>query len=264
MTIDSTASDSFDDPPQQAVARDFVIRLESYEGPIDVLLDQARDQKVDLTQISILALAEQYLDFIEQARALRLELAADYLVMAAWLAYLKSRLLLPASDDDEEPSGEELASALAFQLRRLEAMRTAGAALMGLPRLGTDWFARGAPEPVAELRTATYEATLYDLLKAYAHHRRKKSGPGTLAIGAQRLYSMDQAFRRLTELLGGGTGWSSLVNFLPSGLNDPLIARSALASVFAASLEMVRSGDAELRQDGPFQPLYVRRPERKS
>src|SRR3546814_10475922 len=154
----------------------FVLRLETYEGPIDVLLDQAREQKVDLTQISILALADQYLGFVERARRLRLELAADYLVMAAWLAYLNSRLLLPEQEGDEEPSGEELAAALAFQLRRLEAMRDAGRQLLAQPQLGRDRFPRGGSQPGLVVRTNVYDVSLYELLKAYGEHKRRTAG----------------------------------------------------------------------------------------
>src|SRR5690606_1927086 len=178
--------------PAEAQAQ-LILRLEAYEGPIDLLLEQAREQKVDLTQISILALAEQYLAFVEQARRLRLELAADYLVMAAWLAYLKSRLLLPSREDEEEPSGEELAAALTFQLRRLEAVREAGERLMARPRLGIDIHARGMTEPLTVTTPGVPDMTLYDLLHAYADLRRRQAGEGSgLQIEASRLYSTDQ------------------------------------------------------------------------
>jgi segregation and condensation protein A len=257
------AMDGFEDPPP-GVGEDeaFVLSLAAYEGPIHVLLDQAREQKVDLTQISILALAEQYLAFIERARRLRIELAADYLVMAAWLAYLKSRLLLPAEDEDEEPTGAELAEALAFQLRRLEAMRGAGARLMALPQAGRDFFCRGEPEVLETLRIPCYGEGLHDLLSAYGRTLRRAEGArGGLTIEASRLYSMDQALQRLSQLLGGTPGWSTLAAFLPPGLDDPLVARSALAATFAASLELARAGILELRQSGAFQPIYLRRQE---
>ncbi len=260
------ATDEFEDsgPPRDpgAVIDDeaFVLRLESYEGPIDVLLAQAREQKVDLTQMSILALADQYLSFIERARRLRLELAADYLVMAAWLAYLKSRLLLPEQKKNDEPTGEEMAEALAFQLRRLEAMRTAATKLMARPRLGVDRFARGQPEPaMAVVRAPVWQATLYDVLKAYADHKRRQQTGTGLHIEASRLMSMDDALQRLGRMLGAVPGWATLAQFLPDDIADPLVARSAVAATFAAVLELTRAGRIELRQDAPFAPLYLRR-----
>jgi segregation and condensation protein A len=260
-----TQGDDFEDsaPPRDAgtAAADdaFVLRLESYEGPIDVLLEQAREQKVDLTQISILALADQYLSFVERARRLRLELAADYLVMAAWLAYLKSRLLLPEQKSGDEPTGEEMAEALAFQLRRLEAMREAAAKLMAQPRLGVDRFARGEPERDMVVRAPVWQVSLYDLLKAYGDHKRRQQAAGGLHIEASRLMSMDDALRRLMDMLGAVPGWAMLTRFLPEAAGDPLFARSAVAATFAAALELARSGRVELRQDRPFAPLYLRR-----
>lgn len=256
---DPIRGDDFQDPPR-ASADDtaFILQLDAYEGPIDVLLDQARGQKVDLTQISILALANQYLAFVEQAQRLRLELAADYLVMAAWLAYLKSRLLLPEEADDDEPSAAEMAEALAFQLRRLEAIRSVGGRLMARPRLGRDWFARGAPERMLTVANSVLEISLYDLLKAYAGHRHRAHAGDTLHIRATELYSMDLALKRLTEMLGRLPGWSTLVSFLPQGIDDPLIARSALASTFAASLELAKTGKIRLRQAQAFDDIYIR------
>jgi len=252
------AADDFDGAERRA-ADDFILRLETYEGPIDLLLDQARDQKVDLAQISILALAEQYLAFVERARALRLELAADYLVMAAWLAYLKSRLLLPAEADEEEPTAAEMAAALQFQLQRLEAMRRSAATLMARNLLGRDVFPRGAPEGVVTVREAVYQVSLFDLLQAYgAQHRRKTVAGAGLQIHASRLFSTDEAVKRLTTMLGGIKGWADLTRFLPANIQDPLLARSALASTFAASLEMAKAGRAELRQERSFAPLLIR------
>lgn len=250
-----------DAPPlSQESDADFVLRLEAYEGPIHLLLDQAREQKVDLAQISILALADQYLGFVERAHRLRLDLAADYLVMAAWLAYLKSRLLLPVREDDEdEPSGEDMAAALAFQLRRLESMRQTGEALVARPRLGLEVFARGAPDPDLVVHANVYDLSLYQLLKAYADHkRRQQRGAGGLQIQASKLYSIDQALHRLRDLLGRIPGWTTLAAFLPPGLVEPLVMRSAVAAHFVAALEMTKEGKAELRQDGPFQPIFVR------
>jgi segregation and condensation protein A len=236
-----------------------VVDLDGYEGPIDVLLSLARDQKVDLTKISILQLADQYLAFISAARQMRLEIAADYLVMAAWLAYLKSRLLLPEPQPEDEPSGAELAAALAFQLQRLEAMQQAGVRLMARPLLGRDVFPRGVPEGLPLVSRFAYDATLYDLLKAYGDSRRRTVG-GVLEIRAPELYSMDDALARLGKLLGRLPEWRTLMSFLPPNLRDGLVGRSAVASTFAASLELVRSGRAQLRQDVAFGPIYLRSP----
>jgi len=242
-----------------AAPGELVVDLEGYEGPIDVLLSLARDQKVDLAKISILQLADQYLAFISAARQMRLEIAADYLVMAAWLAYLKSRLLLPEPQPEDEPSGAELAAALAFQLRRLEAMQQAGVRLMARPLLGRDVFPRGVPEGLPLVSRFAYDATLYDLLKAYGDSRRRTVG-GVLEIRAPELYSMDDALARLGKLLGRLPEWRTLMSFLPPNLRDGLVGRSAVASTFAASLELVRSGRAQLRQDVAFGPIYLRSP----
>ncbi|MFN0044731.1 MAG: segregation and condensation protein A [Alphaproteobacteria bacterium] len=238
-----------------------VVSLDGYEGPLDVLLDLARDQKVDLTQISIRQLADQYLEFILKARHLSLEIAADYLVMAAWLAFLKSRLLLPAPAEipGEQPSGEAMAEALRFQLQRLEAMREAARRLMARPQLGIDVFARGAPEGVAVVTHRPYEVSLYELLKAYGD-QRKRSDDRTLRIPATlELYSMDEALERLLGMLGNIADWQTLASFLPPGLRGGLLARSAVASHFAASLELARTRRLELRQTETFGPLYLRR-----
>jgi segregation and condensation protein A len=263
-----TVLDPFEDPaPDHRPAAEsdeaFVLRLESYEGPIDVLLDQARDQKVDLTQISILQLADQFLAFIERARRLRLELAADYLVMAAWLAYLKSRLLLPAKESEtEEPTGEEMAAALQFQLRRLEAIRQAGEKLLSLPRLGYDRFARGAPEPKMVVRSTVYQVSLYDLLKAYGDHKRRTSSSGALHIRASRLYTTDQALKRVMAMLGTiPGGWTTLSAFLPERSGDPLVQRSALASTLLASLELAKAGEIDIHQENTYGPIYLRKAE---
>ncbi len=234
-----------------------VVDLDGYEGPLDVLLRLARDQKVDLARISILELADQYIAFIEQARALRLELAADYLVMAAWLAYLKSRLLLPDPEEEGEPSAEELADELSFRLRRLEAMREAGDRLMRRPLLGRDVFPRGAPEGVRVVRHNVFDLSYFDLLRAYADHKRRTS-IGQLRIAPIRLHTMEQALRRMEGMLGGARDWTMLASFLPPGLADDLLCRSALAASFAASLELARQGRVEMRQSQPFAPLYLR------
>ncbi len=258
MTVEPFEPDDKSDRARwDADAGRLVVDLDGYEGPLDVLLALARAQKVDLARISILQLADQYLSFIERARELRLEIAADYLVMAAWLAYLKSRLLLPEPPAEDEPTGEEIAAALALQLRRLEAMRAAGARLMGRPLLGRDVFARGAPEGVRTIAHPVYELSYFDLLKAYADHRRR-TAPGRLTVEPSRMHTMDQALRRLTRLLGSAQGWQTLASFLPPGLAHALILRSAVAATFAASLELARQGRVRLRQSGEFAPIYVR------
>ena len=258
MAVDSFEPD--DRPPRWgADERRLVVDLDGYEGPLDVLLALARAQKVDLARISILQLANQYLDFIE--RAPRLEIAADYLVMAAWLAYLKSRLLLPEPSAEDEPTGEELAAALALQLRRLEAMREAGARLMDRPRLGRDVFARGAPEGVRTTMHPVFELSFYELLSTYGSHRlRTRAAP--YSIRPSTLHSVDQALRRLSRLLGRTRGWQTLASFVPSGLTDGLVRRSAVASTFGASLELARRGRVRLRQSGDFGPIYLRASEK--
>lgn len=238
-------------------AAELVVDLEGYEGPIDVLLTLAREQKVDVTKISILRLADQYLAFISAARQLRLELAADYLVMAAWLAYLKSRLLLPQAPGPDEPTGEELAAALTHQLQRLEAMQQAGARLLARPQLGRDVFARGAPEGLPRVLVPVYDLALYELLKAYGDGRQRKEG-AVLHVAPPELYSMDDALERLSRLLGRVPEWRTLASFLPSTLGGELVWRSAVASTFAASLELVRAGKLELRQDAHFGPIFLR------
>ena len=247
----------FDDEPPETGASALVLDLEGYEGPIDMLLQLARDQKVDLTRISILALANQYLDFVSRARKLRLELAADYLVMAAWLAYLKSRLLLPEPEDGEEPSGAEMAAALKYQLQRLQSMQDAGARLMALPRLGRDVFARGEPAPLRVVAETTYDVSLYELLSAYGRSRSRNQAT-TLRIEPIDLYSVNDALHRLTRLLGAMPGWQTLSAFLPHDLEGGLLWRSAIASTFSATLEMSRRGQLRIRQDGPFEPIYLR------
>lgn len=254
-----------------------VVDVEGFEGPLDVLLALARTQKVDITKISILALAEQFLVFIEQAKKLKLELAADYLVMAAWLAYMKSRLLLPSDGDEDEPTGEELAARLAFQLQRLQAMRNVAAKLFARNRLGRDVFARGAPEGIRVVRKSEYTATLYELLRAYSEGRirgvdveYKVVRPIVLAV--------EDARRRLENMLGRIPDWSRLDQFLPTGFAahklfgiDPdeaadaggdisrKMRRSAAASTLVASLELARDGVLEVRQAELFAPIYIRK-----
>lgn len=254
------ASDAFEsETPDYDVALDdsLVLDLDGFSGPIDVLLALARDHKVDITRISILALADQYLAFIARARELRLEIAADYLVMAAWLAYLKSRLLLPHSDDADEPSGAELAARLAFQLQRLEAMRRASEQLLQLPQLGREFFARGAPDPVIVETTTEFTAKLYDLLSVYGLIRQRNES-SVLHIAPLNLYSMDDALIRLSKLIGNIPDWTVLSNFLPEGGGDALVVRSGIASTFAASLELTKQGKLQLSQSETFAPIFLR------
>jgi segregation and condensation protein A len=250
-------SSTFEEDPEPRAPAELVLDLDGFEGPIDLLLALARDQKVDLARISILQLADQYLDYIRRARGLRLEIAADYLVMAAWLAYLKSRLLLPQEADEGEPSGAEMAAWLAFQLRRLEAVRDVATRLMARPRLGHEVFARGAPEGVPTIGRAIYQASLFDLLSGYADQRRRRDS-GTLEIEPMMLFSPDEALHWLTGLVGSAPSWETLTSFLPADLQDGLMRRSALASAFAASLELARQGRLRLRQSSAFGPIYVR------
>ncbi len=250
--------DSFEEQLPAAGGRELlIVDIDGFEGPLDLLLTLARQQKVDLTQISILALAEQYLVFISEARQLRLEIAADYLVMAAWLAYLKSRLLLP-DDEEDEPSGEELAARLAFQLQRLEAMRAAAARLMARPRLGREVFGRGMPEGVRVIRKSVYQVSLYDLLKAYADHRTRFAPP-SFRVEPPPVYSVEESIERLRALLGSVPDWQTLEAFLPTDIDSDLGRRSAVASTFAATLELVRQGQIQLQQGNPFGIIYVRR-----
>ncbi len=250
-----------EDRPEAAPDREpvqLVLDLHGYEGPIDALLQLAREQKVDITRISILDLAEQYLEFVREARRLRLELAADYLVMAAWLAYLKSRLLLPRPEDEEaEPSGAEMAAALRFQLQRLQAMQEAGQKLLRQPRLGRDVFARGAPEEIPVVTVPRHDCSLYDLLRAYADQRGRVEA-SSLRVDPLDLDSVEAAIGRLRRQLGAVPSWRTLFSFLGPELGDGLQRRSAVAATFAASLELCREGEVELRQDATFGPLFLR------
>jgi segregation and condensation protein A len=243
---------------ERDVAEALIVDVEGFEGPLDLLLALARTQKVDLRRIAVLPLAEQYLAFVEQARALRIELAADYLVMAAWLAYLKSRLLLPPDPEAEGPSAEDMAAHLAFQLQRLEAMREAAARLMARDRLGHDVFPRGLPEQVERRRTLRYDASLIDLLRAYARLRtRDEFRPW--AFDRSDVYGLDEALERLRGQLSARLGWLPLEAFLPDGWRKGgARRRSATASTFVAGLELTRQGRAELRQAEPFGPLELR------
>jgi len=240
-------------------AEALIVDVDGFEGPLDLLLTLSRTQKVDLRKISILHLSEQYLVFIERAKALRLELAADYLVMAAWLAFLKSRLLLPPDPTEDGPSGEELAAHLAFQLERLSAMREASAKLMARDQLGRDFFARGLPEDVTRVRSVTYTATLLDLMQGYARIKTKDEFR-PFVMNREKVFTMEQALERMRSLIGYAGDWSDLTSWLPEGWEtDPEKRRSATASTFAASLEMVKQGQIELRQGDAFAPLQIRK-----
>ena len=235
-----------------------VLHLDSFEGPLDLLLTLARAQKVDLARISILALVEQYLEFVTEARKLKLELAADYLVMAAWLAYLKSRLLLPKDVDDEEPSAEELALRLQLRLQRLEAMRERGAQLMVRDRLGREVFARGIPEPLKTLKHAHYDVTLYELLKAFGGIASRERVT-EIRIERRPVYALEDALDRLNGLIDETFSWSKLQSFLPqTGKEDRQLRKSALASMFAASLELAKLGRADVRQMETYGPIYLK------
>ena len=245
--------------PFQAVSEPegFVVALDGFEGPIDLLLALARDQKVDLREISILALADQYLAYVQQARDLKLEIAAEYLVTAAWLVYLKSRLLLPSLPDDDEPPPEDLADNLALRLRHLDAIRRAGQALMERPKLGEERFARGAPEGLRVIRTPRFHAALHELLQAYVG-QRLRAKEHRMVLTPTPVMRMEEALARITALLGG-PDWQNLLAFLPTELLSERQRRAAIAASFAAGLELAREGVIELAQSQPFGPILVRR-----
>ena len=254
MTGEQLVLDSFEAPPPVEEDR-LTVDLGSWEGPLDLLLTLARTQKVDLREMSILALVDQYLAYINDARTLKLEIAADYLVMAAWLAYLKSGLLLP-KDPEIEPSPEELALRLQLRLERLNAMREAGARLMARDRLGRDVFARGTPEGLRVVRKAKWDSGLFDLIQAYGHIKARAEPP--LHIVHQRnVLTLEEAIDRVSRLVGSMVEWTVIHRFLPES-DDPQFRKSALASSFVATLELARQGKIALRQDDAFAPLYVR------
>lgn len=246
---------------ERLAAEALVVDVDGFEGPLDLLLNMARTQKVDLRRISILQLARQYLSFVEKAKALRIELAADYLVMAAWLAFLKSRLLLPPDPTEEGPSGEDLAAHLAFQLERLQAMRDSAARLMARDQLGRDFFARGFPEKMEQVRRVKYTATLLDLMQGYARIRtRDEFRP--FVMDRDKVFTMEQALDRMRGMIGFAGQWTDIQSYLPDGwAEDPVRWRSATAATFAASLELVKEGKAELKQSGTFEPILLRRKE---
>ena len=244
---------------ERVAAEALIIDVDGFEGPLDLLLTLSRTQKVDLRKISVLELAHQYLAFVEKAKALRLELAADYLVMAAWLAFLKSRLLLPPDPSEEGPTGEELAAHLAFQLERLQAMRDSAARLMGRDQLGRDFFARGQIEVVERVKKVTYTATLLDLMQGYARLRTRDDFR-PFVMDRDSVFTMEQALERMRELIGYTGEWTDIVSCLPDGwANDPVKRRSATAATFAASLELVKEGHLDIRQSESFAPIELRK-----
>ena len=253
------------DQPERILTEDrlaaeaLIVDVDGFEGPLDLLLTLSRTQKVDLRKISVLKLAEQYLGFVERARSLRIELAADYLVMAAWLAFLKSRLLLPPEPGEAGPSAEDMAAHLAFQLERLQAMRDAAARLMGRDQLGRDFFARGVPEDVTHHRAVTYTATLLDLMRVYARIRTRDDFR-PFVMDREHVFTMEQALDRLRGLIGYAGDWADLTSFLPEGWTvTPMARRSATAAHFAAVLELVKVGQITLRQGDTFAPIQLRR-----
>ncbi len=235
-----------------------IVDVGGFEGPLDLLLTLARQQKVDLAKVSILALANQYLAFIEQARRTRLELAADYLVMAAWLAYLKSRMLLPEPVAPEGMSAADMANALALRLKRLEAIREAGVRLFERPLLGRDVFGRGDPQPIAEIKRPEWSATLYDLLSAYAAERQRRA-LARVRLAKRTVWSLADARAVLERMVGATTDWSCLDEFLIAYAVEPALRPTALASSLAATLELVREGALEVHQSGAFAPIYLRK-----
>ncbi|NND22795.1 MAG: segregation/condensation protein A [Boseongicola sp.] len=248
----------FDDVEARLAAEALIVDVDGFEGPLDLLLMLSRTQKVDLRKISVLALAEQYLSFIHRAKSLRIELAADYLVMAAWLAFLKSRLLLPPDPEDEGPSGEELAAHLAFQLERLAAMRDCAAKLMARDQKGRDFFVRGIPENVSRVRKVRYTATLLDLMQGYSRIRTKDEFR-PYAFERDHVMTLEQALERMRGLIGYAGEWTDLLSYLPEGWEaDPKRRRSATASHFAASLELVKNGAIQIRQTDMFAPIQIR------
>ena len=236
---------------------DLIVNLSGYEGPLDVLLIMAKSQKVDLMKISILQLTEQYLVFIAEVRKKNLELAADYLVMAAWLAYLKSNLLLPREETGEELTAEQMAERLKFQLKKLEAIRQVSEKLMNLPVLGTNFFNRGMPEGIRLIRTPEYYLSLYDLLKSYAN-QRYKSAYSSMVIERPAVYAMEEALVRLQRMVGTAFEWTKLESFLPPEFSKGKNARSGVAGTLAAAMELVREGVLEVQQLAPFGPVFIK------
>ncbi|MBM3568434.1 MAG: segregation/condensation protein A [Alphaproteobacteria bacterium] len=251
------------DPPRGGAGDGaLVVSLEAFEGPLDLLLTLAREQKVDLARISMVQLADQYLAYVAAAKRVSLDIAADYLVMAAWLAYLKSRLLLPPEETpSEEPSAAELAERLNLRLRLLEAMRDAGRRLMALPRLGRGVFVRGMPEGVRVITRSIFQLGYYDLLKSYAGYRERLDAHAPIHMEPIARFSVEDALHRLSDLLGADAlpDWTTLETFLPTDLASAPLYRNALATTLVASLELVRTGRIAIQQPQPFGPIYLKR-----
>ncbi|MGV6802480.1 MAG: segregation and condensation protein A [bacterium] len=266
MTSAVASEAPFDAPVRQEILPEtdtdaLIVQLESFEGPMDLLLDLARRQKVDLLQISVLTLVEQYLGFVEEAKKRRLELAADYLVMAAWLTFLKSKLLLPKQQIEDEPTADEMAAHLAFQLQRLEAMRLSADKITQLPQKQKDFFTRGMPEGVRIIRKTEWTGELYDLLQAYTT-QRVKAVDATIKYEPPRVLQIEEARARLERMLGSIPDWSELSHFAPSDVDAP--RRSILASAFNAALEFAKDGRLDIRQSGAFQPLFIRQAQKQA
>ena len=267
MTADRAVTAKIPTPaPQDAVddgVDKLLLNIDGYEGPIDVLLELSRAQKVDLAKISILQLVRQYLAFVDRAKQMNLELAAEYLVMAAWLAYLKSRMFLPKEETADEPSAQEMAAALQFQLQRLEAIRKAAEQLQSRPQLGVNIFSRGQPEGLETTTITKWNVTLFDIIKSYGDIRQRQEVT-TYDLPEMHLMSTENAMKRLVTMLGNlpkkgiNSVWTTLHSFLPENITDRLYGRSALASTFTAGLELVKQGKLEIRQDGLFRPIYLR------
>ena len=251
-------SDAQSDLTNSSSREQLILDLEGFEGPLDMLLALAKEQKVDLLQVSILQLANQYIKFIETAQGMKLELAADYLVMAAWLAYLKSRLLLPKSEEDEEPSGEEMAVALAYQLKRYEAVKNLALNLVNRPRLGRDVFSRGSPEGLRNTRKTIYDVSLYELLKAYVNNQNTQDSQ-SLTIEPDSLFSVEDRSNRLKNILGSSQKWIGLIDCLPKNLKGSLVLKSALASTLSASLELAKNGELEIQQKNLYGPIFLKK-----
>lgn len=252
-------NDWLNEPEIKVPADDvMVVDVDGFEGPLDLLLDMARRQKVDLANISVLALAEQYLGFIETVRKKRIEIAADYLVMAAWLAYLKSRLMVPQAPSDDEPSGEMMAAMLQFRLKRLEAMRDASQRLQSRAKLGVDRFARGMPEPVVVQKENDWQVSVFDLLKAYGSIR-ERAMPDDYSPTKRKVWALQEAREILERLLGEAHEWLALDSFLVEYIASPSERATVTASSFSATLEMVREGQLEIRQALTFGPIMLRR-----
>jgi segregation and condensation protein A len=258
--MNDATSDIFESSVADRLAAEaLIVDVDGFEGPLDLLLTLSRTQKVDLRKISVLELARQYLGFVEKAKALRIELAADYLVMAAWLAFLKSRLLLPPDPTEDGPSGEDLAAHLAFQLERLQAMRDVAAKLMARDQLGRDFFARGITQDIERVRKVQYTATLLDLMQGYARIRTKDEFR-PFVMDRDAVFTMEQALERMRGLIGFAGSWTDISSYMPEGWDaDPVRWRSATAATFAASLELAKEGKVELRQSDTFAPIELRR-----